>query len=269
MRNPTNLDDPDDKAGWFNPLQKEYVLRNSVTQQLLDRKLQLFPPGSCQPLPAPTPTPTPSPGQPRTKEPNDSPHFVLQGVEQSTRHWRFPNSKSYGPIIEHAVGVQAGGNFPIHPEGKRGFEFGVAVTFLYDLYYLNDKNQSQEAYLDHSVKHRPKNLQLTAQVSYLWPFFLKEGKDSILDVSVLGQISPAINWQYDYDAHQMSPGPQLQIVLGVNVTVKPFAHLKDGGVGKTILKNFFITGGPMGGATFGSPNTGDVVWTFGIGTQFP
>ena len=129
-------------TGWrFNPLDPATPACKAV-QDKLDRELDLFPPGSCQPAPPPQPA----------KEPNAEPQWVVQAGEQSTRHWRFPHSNSYGQVWEHALAVSVGRNWPIHPEGKSGLEVQLALAFLYDFSYQNDRQQSQEAYLDHSVQ---------------------------------------------------------------------------------------------------------------------
>jgi len=259
--NDDNQDNGDEKPGWrFNPIDPAAVARRAV-QDTLDRKINLLPRDPVKPA-------QDTPPQPANDEPNDDPQWILQTGEQSTHHWRFPNASGYGPVVEHAAAISAARNWPLHAKGKSGLEFQLGLTLLYDLYYLNDRRLGEEAHRDHSLKHSPTNLQLQAQLAYLWPFFLSADKESILDVSVLGQVVPALNWAYDYEAHGTTVAKQLQVVLGASVTIKPFAHEKKGDK-FFFLKEFFITAGPQVGATLLSdPNTVDLSGTISIGRQF-
>ncbi len=231
----------------LNPLARSKAT-TAILEDIARRQSPPVPRGYvCEPL------------EPTSKEPNsdDDSGWQVQISAQSTQHWRFPNSKNFGPVLENAVVTSMQKNWPLHSKGKRGFELQLALTYMYDFYYLNDRQQSLEAFLDHSPLHAPTNLQQTTQLSYLWPFFVDGSGDSLLDVSVQLQISPAINWQYDYDAQRMLPGPQLQFAGGLNIVFKPAGHLKKDDP-FYFFKNTTISIGTQGGATLGAPNTGDL-----------
>src|SRR5262249_1388458 len=84
--------------------------------------VDLFPPNVGTPPPAKVEVVPP----PAPDNKNASPQVVVQLGEQSTRHGRFANATSFGPVLEHAIAGSAGVNFPLHPEGKAGLELQIA-----------------------------------------------------------------------------------------------------------------------------------------------
>ena len=123
------------RTGWrFNPLDPATPACKAV-QDTLDRELELFPPGSCQDAAAAAR----KEGAERPTRMGQTPTGSAGGLPGCARHWRFPHSKSYGPVMEHALAGSVGHERAIHPKGESGLEFQVALAFLYDFSYQNDQ----------------------------------------------------------------------------------------------------------------------------------